>query len=85
MPGELSVGEKKLVNVARALVHKPEIIIADEVSENLDEKSKAAVFNLFRMANKRGATIILTSTDKQILNNFPGSVTINLKEGRLTG
>lgn len=81
-PDELSLGEKKLVSTARALVHEPEIIIADEPSDNLDRDSKMMILEMFRENVERGATLVMSTNDKVTQDFFAGARKIYLKEGK---
>jgi cell division transport system ATP-binding protein len=84
-PAELSIGEKKLVATARAVVHQPEIIIADEPTENLDENSKEKMISILRKSSERNSTLIMASNDNILKNSLPEAVVYNLVEGRISG
>ena len=64
---KLSKGEKQKVVIARALINKPEIIIADQPENFLDKSTVKKVFFLFESLNKQGTTIIITSNLEKII------------------
>ena len=68
-PGSLSGGQKQRVAIARGLVHKPKLILADEPTAALDEKSGREVVTLFQeLARDEGCTIIMVTHDNRILD-----------------
>jgi len=81
-PKELSGGEQQRLAVARALVHKPELVIADEPTGNLDPYNTFEIINLFKKINENGTTIILATHDRRIIDNLNQRV-ITLEGGKL--
>lgn len=65
-PSELSGGQKQRVSIARALVGKPAILLADEPTGALDQKSGKDVLNLFRELNEMGNTIVMITHDLSV-------------------
>ena len=80
-PTELSGGECQRVAVARALVHEPQILLADEPTGNLDQASGAAVLELFDSLHADGATIVVVTHDERIAGRLPRVV--SLRDGRI--
>jgi len=60
-PAELSGGEQQRAAIARAIIHKPIMILADEPISGLDEYSASLVMDLFKMANDAGITVLIAS------------------------
>ena len=74
----LSSGEKQKVSIARALIHDPEFIIADEPTGNLDRESTQAIADILIEANKAGTTIFLITHDIHLLNYLKAKYNITL-------
>jgi len=67
LPSQLSGGQQQRVSLARALVNKPAVILADEPTGNLDSKAGGLIIELLLLANKRyGQTIVLITHDEKI-------------------
>lgn len=81
-PAELSGGEKQRVGIARAMINRPEVIIADEPTGNLDPENKWEVVKLLMKINEMGSTVLLATHDKEIVNSL-GQRVITLREGRV--
>jgi ABC-type lipoprotein export system ATPase subunit len=79
-PAQLSGGQQQLVGVARALIGKPKLILADEPTGNLNSKQGEEIMELFKQLNQEGVTIVqVTHSEK---NAAYGSRIINLLDGR---
>jgi cell division transport system ATP-binding protein len=81
-PRELSGGEQQKVAMARALIHKPLVIVADEPTGNLDPVNSKEVIDLLLKINKLGTTVILASHDKEIVNKAAKRVVV-LERGKI--
>lgn len=71
LPLELSTGEQQRVGIARAVVSKPAILIADEPTGNLDPDLSIEVMNIFQRFNEVGVTVLVASHDLYLLEHFP--------------
>lgn len=81
-PKELSGGEKQRVAVARALIIRPELIVADEPTGNLDPYHTKDIIDLLCKINTLGTTIILSTHDKSIINKLRRRV-VTLEKGKV--
>ena len=82
-PNQLSGGQQQLVGVARAVIAKPKVILADEPTGNLHSAQGREIMELFRSLNEAGTTIIqVTHSDA---NAAHGSRTIQLRDGWIVG
>ena len=81
-PNELSGGEQQRVSIARALVHNPRLLIADEPTGNLDPKTSWEIIELLLEINSQGTIVILATHDKDIVDNL-GRRVITLKDGKI--
>ena len=81
-PFELSGGECQRVGIARAIVNKPSIIIADECTGNLDIDNSKEILKLLCDINSQGITVIMATHDIEVLKLFPSRV-IEIKEGKI--
>lgn len=83
LPMELSVGEQQRVGIARAIVGKPPLIVADEPTGNLDPDLSLEVMRLFKRFSEVGVTVLVATHDLHIVREF-GSREITLTSGQLT-
>lgn len=82
LPNQLSGGEQQRVAVARALVNRPGLIIADEPTGNLDPETSNEIMRLFAEINYRGTTIVMATHNRDIVNNMRKRV-IAIEGGRI--
>ncbi|MHA1483552.1 MAG: cell division ATP-binding protein FtsE [Candidatus Heimdallarchaeaceae archaeon] len=81
-PREISGGEKQRTAIARALAVRPDLIVADEPTGNLDPYHSKEIIDLLEKINEMGTTVILATHDKEVINSLRRRV-ITLKEGEL--
>ena len=81
LPNELSGGEQQRVAVARALVHKPSFVLADEPTGNLDSENTASLMALLTTLNEGGTTVILITHDLEVAKSAQRRIT--LRDGRV--
>jgi putative ABC transport system ATP-binding protein len=81
-PAEISGGQQQRVAVARAIVSRPEIILADEPTANLDQKTGSALLDLMKNLNKESGTTFVFSTHDPMVIKRAGRV-INLCDGKI--
>jgi len=82
-PQELSGGEKQKVAIARALIHRPKVLLADEPTGNLDAINSKDIIDLLLKINEFGTTVVLVTHNKEIVNSLKRRV-ITLENGQLT-
>lgn len=80
-PNQLSGGEQQRVGIARAIVHSPPLILADEPTGNLDPENTWQIMQIFHKLHQSGATIVVTTHDRQWLNNNYGYKLLELNHG----
>jgi cell division transport system ATP-binding protein len=81
-PLELSTGEQQRVGIARAIVAKPMLLIADEPTGNLDPELALEIMQLFKRLNDVGVTVMIATHDIQLIDQFTAQ-RIVLAEGRV--
>jgi cell division transport system ATP-binding protein len=82
LPSELSGGEQQRVGIARAIVQGPPLVIADEPTGNLDPATSFEIFRLLEKIAERGTTILVSTHNQQIVQEF-GKRVITLDKGRV--
>jgi len=81
-PRQLSGGERQRTAIARALVHAPDLLIADEPTGNLDQENTLALAKLLKTINKHGTTVIISTHDQDVIKILNKRV-ITLDKGQL--
>lgn len=81
-PNQLSGGEKQRVAVARAMVHRPAVLVADEPTGNLDDLNTEEIIKLLFKINELGTTVILATHSRHVVNSINKRV-ISLSGGRI--
>jgi cell division transport system ATP-binding protein len=79
-PNQLSGGEQQRVAIARSLVHKPKLLVADEPTGNLDSINTREIIDLLKKINDLGTTVVLVTHNREVVNNLQSRV-ITLEHG----
>ena len=82
LPSELSIGEQQRVGIARAVIAKPTVLIADEPTGNLDPELALEVMRLFKRFQEVGVTVVVATHDMHLVHEF-GQREIMLDNGHL--
>jgi len=83
-PAALSGGEQQRIGIARAVVARPKVLIADEPTGNLDPQLSAEIMALFEAFNRVGVTVVIASHDLALISRLRHRI-ITLNDGRLVG
>ena len=78
----MSGGEQQRLGIARAVVHKPRILLADEPTGNLDPELSAEIMDLFRQFREVGVTVLIATHDVDLISRM-GVRRLQLQQGRL--
>ncbi|WP_339161606.1 cell division ATP-binding protein FtsE [Siminovitchia sp. FSL H7-0308] len=82
LPSELSGGEQQRVSIARSIVNKPKVVIADEPTGNLDPETSWEIMSLLDEINTQGTTVIMATHNREIVNTMKHRV-IAIENGRV--
>ncbi len=82
MPIALSGGEQQRLCIARAIVHRPSILLADEPTGNLDSAYASDILEMFKSFNQVGVTVLIVTHDERLIERF-GERTLHLQHGTL--
>ncbi|MER2191002.1 MAG: cell division ATP-binding protein FtsE [Solibacillus sp.] len=69
-PSELSGGEQQRVSIARSIVNRPKVLIADEPTGNLDPENSWEIMDIFEEINRQGTTIVMATHNREIVNTI---------------
>jgi cell division transport system ATP-binding protein len=83
-PVQLSGGEQQRLAIARAVVNRPSILIADEPTANLDVESASRIIDIFVSFNQVGVMVLIATHDEQLISRL-GARVLRLDQGRLAG
>jgi cell division transport system ATP-binding protein len=83
-PSELSAGEKQRAAIARAIVNRPAVILADEPTGALEKRSAGEILDLLRRVHGEGAALLVVTSHEDVAGSLGGRA-IRLEEGRITG
>jgi cell division transport system ATP-binding protein len=72
MPSELSGGEQQRIVIARAILNRPKLILADEPTGNLDAETSHQIVELLQQICKAGSTVVMITHNMNLLEQFPG-------------
>ena len=81
-PDELSGGERQKVAIARAIINRPDLVVADEPTGNLDPVSTREVISIFEKINKLGTTIVLATHNKEVVDSL-GRRVVTMEKGKI--
>lgn len=81
-PFQLSGGEQQRVAIARSLVHRPKIMIADEPTGNLDAINTVEIIEILKKINEFGTTVLLTTHNREVVNQLRRRV-VTLRDGEI--
>ena len=73
-PVQLSGGEQQRIAIARALLNKPSLIVADEPTGNLDHETAEGIMELLSSINKEGTAIVMVTHNRSICDRYPGTI-----------
>lgn len=82
LPSQMSGGEQQRVSIARAIVNKPALLLADEPTGNVDDESSKKLMHLFLELNKMGTTVIFATHQQNLVRRYAKPI-LRLKSGSL--
>ena len=82
-PAVLSGGEKQRAAIARAVIGKPELLLADEPTGNVDPQMARRLLRLFIELNRLGTSVMIATHDLQLMNQYTAARRLELHEGNV--
>jgi cell division transport system ATP-binding protein len=82
LPADLSMGQRQMICIARAVVGKPRLLLADEPTSNIDAMNAERLMNLFIQLHKLGTTVVLATHSETLMERYPYPV-LAMRAGRL--
>jgi len=82
-PPTLSGGEQQRIAIARAVITRPEMLVADEPTGNVDPDMAERLLHLFDSLNRLGTTVVVATHDFHLLNRIPNARMMRIEKGRL--
>jgi len=82
-PISLSGGEQQRLCIARAIVNRPAIVLADEPTGNLDADYASKIMEMFKSFNQVGVTLLISTHDESLITRYSSRV-LHLKQGELS-
>lgn len=83
-PASLSGGEQQRVGIARAVIGRPELLVADEPTGNVDPEMAVKLLRLFEALNRLGTTVVVATHDMHLLQKVPDSLIMRLDRGKMS-
>lgn len=83
-PASLSGGEQQRVGIARAVIGRPELLVADEPTGNVDPEMAIKLLRLFEALNRLGTTVVVATHDMHLLQKVPDSLIMRLDRGKMS-
>lgn len=83
-PSQLSGGQQRRIAIARAFINKPDIILADEPTGDLDEETERDILDLFREYNGRGTTFVVVTHNVHLARTQKNARVLQMRQGMLT-
>jgi cell division transport system ATP-binding protein len=83
-PATLSMGQRQLVSVARAVITRPDLLLCDEPTANIDGKLARRLMHFFMQLGKLGTTVVLTTHSDDLVERYPHPI-LHIAGGRLSG